>query len=232
MKDVAVVTVTPGPIADISGGEGARLVAELERAAADAPRALLIRALVGVGTAEPRTATPQGLRDPAAIVAAFPAPTIALCDGPAVGAGAEMLLAADVRVVGPHASFTFPEVDRGELPCWGGTQRLPRVAGVALALRAIVLGETLDAATFAQSGAAELHDDPAARAEELAAQLAAGAPRAQAAAREAVLRGRDLTMADGHRLEADLNLLLSTTSDRAEGIAAFFEKRAPEFRGE
>ena len=69
-------------------------------------------------------------------------------------------------------------------------------------------------------------------ARELAERLAAGAPRAQAAAREAVLRGRDLTIADGHRLESDLNLLLSTTRDRAEGIAAFFEKRAPEFEGE
>ena len=73
---------------------------------------------------------------------------------------------------------------------------------------------------------------PLAHAKELADRLAAGAPRAQAAAREAVLRGRDLTIADGHRLESDLNLLLSTTRDRAEGIAAFFEKRAPEFEGE
>ena len=73
--------------------------------------------------------------------------------------------------------------------------------------------------------------DAHAYAQDLAARLATGAPRAQAAAREAVLRGRDLTIADGHRLESDLNLLLSTTRDRAEGIAAFFEKRPPKFEG-
>jgi enoyl-CoA hydratase/carnithine racemase len=229
---VAVVSLAPGPLADLTGGAGATLVADLDRAAASEPRALLVDARRGAGAAEPRPATPSGLRDPAAIVASFPAPSVACCDGPAIGAGAEVLLAADVCVIGPGASVAFPEVARGELPCWGGTQRLPRAAGLAIALRALVLGDALDADVLVRCGLAVRSDDPFAHAEELAASLAAGAPRAQAAAREAVLRGRDLTIAEGHRVEADLNLLLSTTSDRAEGIAAFFDKRAPEFRGE
>ena len=165
-------------------------------------------------------------------MAAFPAPTIAVWDGPAIGAGAELLLAADVRVVGEQATMAFPEVGAGELPCWGGTQRLTRAGGVALALRMLVIGEAIDADQLERSGIALRADDALSFAHELAERLAAGTPRAQAAAREAVLRGRDLTMADGHRLESDLNLLLSTTRDRAEGIAAFFEKRAPEFEGE
>jgi enoyl-CoA hydratase/carnithine racemase len=192
---------------------------------------LLVRALEGVGAREPRVPTPSGVRDPAALLATFPAPTVAVWNGPAVGAGAELLLAADLRVVGPAATMSFPEVGAGELPCWGGTQRLTRAGGPALALRLLVLGEPVEAEDLVRAGIAVRAEDPSQRAEELAAALAQGAPRAQAAAREAVHRGRDLTLADALRLEADLNLLIATTDDRAEGIAAFFEKRAPRFRG-
>jgi enoyl-CoA hydratase len=231
-KRVDTIALAPGPLADIGSPACAELVAALTRGAIDPPRALVIDARTGAGTAEPRVPTPRGLTDPAALLAAFPAPTIAVWDGPAVGAGAEVLLAADVRVVGEHATMAFPEVGAGELPCWGGTQRITRAGGVALALRMLVIGETITATQLERSGIALLAMDALACARDLAERLAAGAPRAQAAAREAVLRGRDLAMADGHRLESDLNLLLSTTRDRAEGIAAFFDKRAPEFDGE
>jgi enoyl-CoA hydratase/carnithine racemase len=231
-KSVATIALAPGPLADVTSGAGAELVASLTALAADPPRALLVDAGAGVGADEPRPATPRGLTDPAAQLAAFPGPTIAWWDGPAIGAGVELLLAADVRVIGEQATMTLPEVTHGELPCWGGTQRLPRVAGVAVALRMLVVGETVDAATLERAGVAICAPDPGAAARELADQLAAGAPHAQSAAREAVLRGIDLTLADGHRLESDLNLLLSTTRDRAEGIAAFFEKRPPRFEGE
>ena len=175
--------------------------------------------------------TPAGLRDPAAMLASFPAPTVAVWNGPAVGAGAELLLAADLRVIGPDATMAFPEVGDGELPNWGGTQRLTRAGGVALALRMLVIGDPVDADALVRSGLAVLDADPGARADALAEQLSRGAPRAQAAARDAVQRGRDLTLADALRLESDLNLLISTTDDRAEGIAAFFEKRPPRFTG-
>jgi len=218
-------------LADLSGSACGRLVAELDDLVADPPRALLVRALDGVGAREPRVPTPAGLRDPAAMLASFPAPTVAVWNGAAIGAGAELLLAADLRVVGPDATMAFPEVGDGELPCWGGTQRLTRAGGVALALRMLVVGDPVDADALVRSGLALLDDDPGARAAALAQQLASGAPRAQAAARDAVQRGRDLTLADALRLESDLNLLISTTDDRAEGIAAFFEKRPPRFKG-
>lgn len=232
MERVATITLAPGPLADVRAPACVELLAELTRLAADPPRALLLDASNGAGTDEPRAVTPKGLTDPATLLAAFPAPTIAVWDGPAVGAGAEVLLAADVRVVGEQATMQFPEVGHGELPCWGGTQRLTRAGGVALALRMFVVGDVVEARGLERSGIAVCATDPRAHAEELATRLAAGAPRAQAAAREAVLRGRDLTIADGHRLESDLNLLLSTTRDRAEGIAAFFEKRPPKFEGQ
>jgi enoyl-CoA hydratase/carnithine racemase len=147
-----------------------------------------------------------------------------------VGAGAELLLAADVRVAGPAASLAFPEVGSGTLPCWGGTQRLPRLTGISAALRLLVVGETFGIDDLTRCGLAEPGD--LAAAELLADRLAQGAPHAQTAARDAVQRGRDLTLVDGLRLEADLGLLLSTTDDRAEGIAAFLEKRPPRFTGE
>ena len=207
------------------------MLAALDDLAVDPPRALLVRAPDGVGEREPRPTTPVGLHDPAALLAAFPAPTVAVWNGPAVGAGAELLLAADLRIVGPDATMTFPEVGDGQLPCWGATQRLTRAGGVSLALRLLVVGEPADANALVRSGLAVLDLDPDARARALAEQLADGAPRAQAAARDAVHRGRDLTLADALRLESDLNLLISTTDDRAEGITAFFEKRPPRFTG-
>jgi enoyl-CoA hydratase/carnithine racemase len=229
---VVVIELTPGPLADVASERAARLTSQLEAAAARGARALLVVAADGVGDDEPRPLTPQGLRDPAALLAAFPAPTVAVWDGPARGAGAELLLAADLRVIGGRATMAFPEVGSGALPCWGGTQRLPRAGGVALALRMLVIGDVVDAAMLATSGVAMVSDDPVRGATELATRLARGAPRAQEAARDAVQRGIDLTLADGLRLESDLNLLLSTTADRAEGIAAFFEKREPRFTGE
>jgi enoyl-CoA hydratase len=228
---LARLELVPGPIADVTAPAADGLVAGLDRLAATEPRALLVVAPDGIGAEEPRPLTPSGLRDPAAVLAAFPAPTIVWWDGAAVGAGAELLLAADIRVAGPAALMAFPEVGRGELPCWGGTQRLPRIAGIAAALRLLVAGEIFGVDDIVGCGLAERADDLSV-AEELAIRLSRGAPRAQAAARDAVHRGRDLTMHDALRLEADLNLLISTTDDRAEGIAAFLEKRDPDFSGD
>ena len=231
IEGVTLIELTPGPLADPGSERGAQLVGALEAAAAQPPRALLVLAPDGLGVAEPRVPTPRGLRDPAALLASFPAPTVAVWNGPAIGAGAELVLAADVRVIGPDASMAFPEVGAGGLPCWGGTQRLPRAGGAALALRLLVIGDVADSALLTSSGVAMCGSDPVAEGIELACRLAQGAPRAQEAARDAVHRGLDVTLADGLRLESDLNLLLSTTTDRAEGIAAFFDKRAPRFTG-
>ena len=232
MDPVGTVTLPAGPLADVAGASCAALVADLERLALDPPRAVLVVAPGGAGGDDPRVATPAGLRDPAAILAAIAAPTVVAWNGALTGPAAELALAADLRVAGTEATMAFPEVGRGELPCWGGTQRLTRAGGVALALSMLVAGMPADAPALARSGLAHVVADPIEHGRALAASLASGAPRAQAAARDAVQRGRDLTLADALRLESDLNLLLATTDDRAEGIAAFFEKRPPRFTGE
>src|SRR4051812_32988920 len=181
-EGLAVIEVTPGPLADLGGTRTAQLSSALAAAASEAPRALLVLAPDGIGADEPRMSTPRGLRDPAAALAAFPAPTVVVWSGPAIGAGAELVLAADIRVIGPDATMAFPEVGAGALPCWGGTQRLPRAGGAALALRMLVVGDTADATMLTSSGLAVGVADPVTEGTELAARLARGAPRAQEAA--------------------------------------------------
>ena len=129
--------------------------------------------------------------------------------------------------------MAFPEVGHGRAAVLGRHATAhPRGRRRARAAHARRRRRRSTPATLERSGLAVRADDPVSSARRSSpTRLAAGAPRAQAAAREAVLRGRDLTLADGHRLESDLNLLLSTTRDRAEGIAAFFEKRAAGVHG-
>ena len=164
-SSIARIELVPGPLADLTAPAADGLVAELDRLADTAPRALLLVAAHGVGAEEPRPVTLAGLRDPAAVLAAFPAPTVAYWDGPAVGAGAELLLAADIRIGGPGALLAFPEVGRGELPCWGGTQRLPRVVGRAKALEMFVAAEKLHANEALRIGLVDaVVEDPVAEA--------------------------------------------------------------------
>ncbi|MFN8026125.1 MAG: enoyl-CoA hydratase/isomerase family protein [Acidimicrobiia bacterium] len=162
-------------LADVTALATDQLVGALDQLAAEEPRAPGARP-AGVGAEEPRPSTPAGLRDPAAVLAAFPAPTVVYWNGPAVGAGAEFLLAADLRLAGPDALLAFPEVGLGELPCWGGTQRLPRLAGIAAALRLLVAGDTFGTDDLVRCGLAEPAADAGA-AVALADRLARGAPR-------------------------------------------------------
>src|SRR5262249_44333911 len=141
-------------------------------------------------------------------------------------------LACDLRLAAAHVRLGSPEVRWGRIPAAGGTQRLARLVGPATALRLLLLGEMLAAPTALELGlvhrvvpAAELD----AASEAMPGELAAGAPLALAYAKEAVQRAGDLPLPDGLRLEADLAALLQTTHDRAEGLAAFRERRAPRF---
>jgi enoyl-CoA hydratase/carnithine racemase len=160
---------------------------------------------------------------------------VAAIRGRCLSVGLELALAADVRLADPSGRFGLPDVvEAGRLPCWGGTQRLPRAVGVARATALVLLGEILTANEARRAGllagvaaAGDLDEAVDATVEQL---LGVG-PLALELAKEAVHRGAELPLRDGLRLEGDLNHLLQATDDRAEGLAAFFAKRPPDFAG-
>jgi enoyl-CoA hydratase len=171
--------------------------------------------------------------DAAAALAAVRCPTIAVLEGRVASLGLELALACDVRVAGAGATFALPEIAAGRLPCWGATQRLPRAAGLPFAL-AVLFGEERDAAQAAAVGFVQVLVDEggaAARADALALRLLELGPLALELVKEAVHRGSELPLRGGLELEGDLNHLLQATADRAEGLAAFAQKRPPQFAG-
>jgi enoyl-CoA hydratase/carnithine racemase len=162
-------------------------------------------------------------------------PTIAAIHGYCLGGGLEIALACDIRIAAEGAWFGLPEVGLAIIPGAGGTQRLPRVVGLADALRLILTGERVDAAAALRMGlVSEVvpADQLGARADDLAGRIAGYAPQAVAYAKEAVRRGSELPVPDGLRLERDLAAVLMGTADRTEAAAAFGEGRKPVFRGE
>ncbi len=168
---------------------------------------------------------------PADLLAGLRVPVVAVLTGRVESAGLELALAADVRLAAPDARFRLSEVSQGRLPCWGGTQRLPRVVGQAAALRMILFGEYVVAADALHQGLVhEVVDAPLERAGEYTAEWLTRAPLALEYAKEAVRDGSELRLREGLALEADLNTLLQTSRDRAEGIAAFLGKRTASFR--
>ena len=168
-------------------------------------------------------------------VAAVEKPVIAALSGDALDQGLELALACDVRVASLDARFGMTQLARGLLPWDGGTQRLPRLVGRAAATEMLLTGATLDAARALEIGLVNEAVDPgrlADRAAEIAAAMASHGPIAARYTKELVHDGLDMTLDQGLRLEADLNFLLQSTADRAEGVASFLERRGPVYRGE
>lgn len=163
----------------------------------------------------------------------FEKPLIAAVNGPAVGGGLELALAADIRIASSSARFGLPEVQLGSLPGSGGTQRLPQVAFPAVAAKMLFTGEQIDADEALRCGLVSDVTGPEnliALAEEIANRIAANAPLSLRAAKLA-LRAATQGTETGRTLERTLWGLLSDTDDRAEGRAAFRERRPPRFTG-
>ncbi|XP_070261246.1 enoyl-CoA hydratase domain-containing protein 2, mitochondrial isoform X2 [Myotis yumanensis] len=170
---------------------------------------------------------------------AFPAPTIAAMDGYALGGGLELALACDLRVAASSAVMGLIETTRGLLPGAGGTQRLPRCLGVALAKELIFTGRRLSG-TQAQAlglvnhAVAQNEEGNAAyhRARELAQEILPQAPIAVRLGKVAIDRGMEVDIASGMAIEGMCYAQNIPTQDRLEGMAAFREKRPPRFVGE
>lgn len=167
-------------------------------------------------------------------VAALAAPVLASLQGNVVSAGLELALCADIRIAADDARFSLPELSHGLLPLAGGSQRLTRIAGRGAAASMLLLGEEMDATSALRSGLVSRvvpARDLASDAEALASRIAERGPVALRYAKEAVRQGIEMSLDQGLRLELDLSIVLQTTSDRAEGVKAFLEKRKPEFEG-
>ncbi len=165
-------------------------------------------------------------------LAALPFPTIAAINGFALGGGLELALAADLRVASKTARLGLPEVGLGIMPGYGGTQRLPRLIGQGRALDLILTGRHVEAEEALQLGLVNrVVDDALSAALELAALTIKNASVGLGLAKEAILRGLDVTLNQGLEIEADLFGMAITTADAKEGLRAFLEKRAAEFEG-
>jgi enoyl-CoA hydratase/carnithine racemase len=172
-----------------------------------------------------------GLAEP---VARLKQPVIAAIDGDAIGIGLELALACDIRIASENARFGFPQIDAGQIPSNGGTQRLPRLIGRAKAMEMILTGELLDAGEARRAGLIHRMVPPDAlvnAASDLAKEMSEKSPLSLSYAKEALYNAGNLTLDQGLKMELDLYLLLFSTSDRTEGLTAFQEKRKPKFKG-
>jgi enoyl-CoA hydratase len=162
-------------------------------------------------------------------------PVVAALNGYAIGSGCELALACTMRIAAEHARFSQPEVRMGLIPGFGGTQRLPRLIGKSRALQMILSGDMMDAQEACRIGlvdeivpAKKLID----KAEAILLTIASNAPLAVKYALQAVNNGMDMTQAQGSQLEASLFGRAATSEDFKEGVAAFFDRRNPRFKGE
>jgi len=241
---VRVLTLDHPPVNVLSRPVLEALVARLEEAERDeevrvvvlasaAPKAFAagadIREMASLGPAE---AELHGRRGQATTrrIEQLPLPVIAAVNGVCLGGGCEVALACDLIVASEDAQFGQPEINLGVMPGWGGTRRLPRRVGAAVARRWILTGRSVSATDAREAG---LVDRVVPRAQlletavGLAEELAARPPLALAAAKYALLNAIDPGVDVGLAYELDLWSKLFGTRGQREGMQAFLAKRPP-----
>lgn len=161
-------------------------------------------------------------------------PIIAAINGYCLAGGLELALSCDIRIAAEHAEFGLPEPKRAIIPGAGGTQRLPRAVPLAFAMELLLTGDRFDAATALRFGlvsrvvpAVELMPTV----ETIVGKILENGPLAVRAVKEVAMRGLDMTLEDGLRLEGQKTGPIFSTEDAREGPLAFAQKRKPVYKG-
>ncbi|MDX3907033.1 MAG: enoyl-CoA hydratase-related protein [Pigmentiphaga sp.] len=161
-------------------------------------------------------------------------PVIAAVNGYCLAGGMTLMLATDIRIAVPHATFGLAEVKRGIIAANGGTQRTAAQLPYAVAMELLLTGDSIDAQTAERWGLVNRIVPPERLLDEamaFARRIAANAPLAVQAAKELAVRAPEMGLTMGLRMEQFVNKVLSGTADVREGKAAFADKRAPRFTG-
>jgi enoyl-CoA hydratase/carnithine racemase len=176
----------------------------------------------------------RGIQKLADRIEAFPKPVLVAIHGWCLGGGLETALACDIRIAAEDAQLGQPEIKLGLLPGGGGTQRLPRVVGPGRAALLNMTGDPISGTQAYEWGLVErvvprehLMDTTL----ELARTLAERSPHAIAVVKELARESRDLPIAEGLRREAKAFARCLGSEDGREGVAAFLEKRTPQWTG-
>jgi enoyl-CoA hydratase len=163
----------------------------------------------------------------------LPQPVIAAINGFALGGGCELAIACDIRLAADNAKFGQPEVNLGVIPGFGGTQRLPRLIGKGLANELLYSGKIIDAGEACRIGLVNRvisHDRLMVECRELALLIASRGPAAVRLCKEVVNNGMEMDLNRACSYEADLFALCFAGQEQKEGMAAFLEKRPPNFQ--
>ncbi len=168
------------------------------------------------------------------ILASYEKPVIAMVNGFALGGGCEIALACDFIFVSENSEIGLPEINRGLLPGWGGTQRLPRRIGVARAKWLILSGETVSGSEAKEIGLADQvvsRESLDKTVSDFSVVLAEKPPLGLKIIKEVINRGIEVDLQSGLQIEQEALGFLLQTEDFQEGISAFMEKREPQWKG-